>query len=335
MGAVICTLFSAVLLRTSVTLLDVDHITNVGSVTFNDVFTIPPVGIQTRLTHICSVTIWIALTIVTVFLGVQMNSLGGDTSVRKNLTLLSMLGYIFCILCTVAYEVWMFAYIFTTYAISCAFGIQLVLFVPFWALICHSIHQMVFLMHLKGCPRRYSERFLVHIYLSGFFNLIMLIHLFCMAVTAIYRFGGIFDLSTEKYVIIPLGFVELLYRCYAVRRYYLLWTIHKNQPVSVISQYTGESNIEQESHGNTYTQNNEPDMIVPRTNLKDYVTADTTSNTHLVNDNRPTSSITTEESKSILEYAVLPEQCSNLFPTVITIAGKRPKINVLIIRSLN
>ena len=131
MGAVNCALFAAVLLRTSVTLLDVDHITNVSSVTFNDAFTIPSVGIQTRLKHICSVTIWIAVTIVTVFLGGQMNSLGGDTSARRNITLLSMLGYIFCILCTVAYEVWMFAYIFTTYAISCAFGIQLVYLSPF------------------------------------------------------------------------------------------------------------------------------------------------------------------------------------------------------------
>ena len=126
----------------------------------------------------------------------------------------------------------MFSYIFVSYAASCAFVIQLLMVFPFCALITHSIYQVIFLMQYtrkEVFPRNESlEQFLFHLYISGVFNFIMSVHLMCMAITALST-GGIFkSWSTEKYVIVPLGFVELVYRGYALYCYYELYTIHKS-----------------------------------------------------------------------------------------------------------
>ena len=68
-----------------------------------------------------------------------------------------------------------------------------------------------------------------------------------MAITAVF-IGGIFDSwSTEKYVIAPLGCVELSYRAYALYRNYTLYIIHKPISDPVKSRHVGESVVEMES----------------------------------------------------------------------------------------
>ena len=67
-----------------------------------------------------------------------------------------------------------------------------------------------------------------------------------MAITTGF-IGGIFDSwSAEKYVIVPLGLVELFYRAYALYCYYTLYIIHKPISGPVKSRHVGENVVETE-----------------------------------------------------------------------------------------
>ena len=228
----------AILLRTVVTLLNVDYkmcfyIDDdyvISSTLLNpdeEVKILSPVHI--RMTHICSFTIWVSGSLIPLSLFFKMKSYMKNIVALRNLSVLGNILSFIIIVFVVCYEVWMFKYIFVSYAASCAFVIQLVMIFPFYALITHSVHQVMFLIQYtrkEVFPRNESlEQFLLF---SGFFNFIMFVHLICMAITVVFTGGISRSWSAEKYVIVPLGFVELLYRGYALYCYYGLYTIHKS-----------------------------------------------------------------------------------------------------------
>ena len=229
---------------TSVTLLNPgNEVNEVNSPSFMHIAT-------TRVTHISSVFIWISGSLITLSLFFEMKSYIKNTVVLRNLSMLGIILYFNITVLVVCYEVWMFNYIFVSYAVSCPFVIGIVMVMPFCAVITHSIHQVMFLMHCpraEVCPRNVPiEQFLFHLYISGFFNFIMFIHLICMAITAVF-IGGISDSwSTEKYVIAPLGFAELLYRGYALYCYYKLYTVHKPLSDLVKSRHGDKNTVETE-----------------------------------------------------------------------------------------
>ena len=254
--------FSMVLLRTVVTVLKIDYkvsidinddyLTSVTLLNPGDETQLPSFIhiVTTRVTHICSFIIWISGSLIPISLFFEMKSYMKNIVALRNATILSLLGNILSFIITifvVCYEVWMFSYIFVSYAASCAFVIRFVMIIPFCAVITHSIHQVIFLMQYtrkEVCPRNESlEQFLFHLYISGFFNFIMFIHLICMAITALATGGISKSWSAEKYVIVPLGFVELVYRGYALYCYYRLYTIHKSISDPVESIHIGENGV--------------------------------------------------------------------------------------------
>ena len=255
----------AVLLRTVVTLFTIDYKVsfdinndyNISVILLNpgEEVDIPsPVYFRTRVTHICSFIIWISGSLIPLSLLVAMRSYMKNIVTLRNVTILSMLGNVLSFIVTVfvvCYEVWMFSYIFVSYALSCAFIIRLVMVMPFFTVISHSIYQAMFLMQYartEVCPRNVPlEQFLFHLYISGFFNFIMFVHLICMAITAVFIGGISKDWSAEKYVIVPLGCVELLYRAYAFYCYYTLYIIHKPISDPVKSRHVGENVVETET----------------------------------------------------------------------------------------
>ena len=255
-----------VLLRTVVTVLKVDYevsidinyeyLISVTLLNLGDETQLPSFMhiVTTQVTHICSFIIWISGSLIPISLVFEMKSYMKNIVALRNATILSVLGNILSFIITifvVCYEIWMFSYIFVSYAASCAFVIRFVMIIPFCAVITHSIHQVIFLMQYtrkEVCPRNESlEQFLFHLYISGFFNFIMFVHLICMAITALFTGGISKSWSAEKYVIVPLGFVELVYRGYALYCYYRLYTIHKSISDPVESIHIGENAVEIET----------------------------------------------------------------------------------------
>lgn len=216
-------LFLAVIIRASLTVGGADYY---DSVSFG--------SLQIRLTHVCSVLIWCLVTIICRTLGYQMNALESYTSSEGNaIQICYLLLFGILMVSIVCYEVWMFAYIFQLYVTSLTFYVQLFILMPFFALITHSVHQMLFLTYSRNCsPRKDSENVSLHIIISWIFNCIMLCHLISMGTTAFFSHGGIFNgnhmHSAEMYVILPLGVVEFGFRIFALMRYFKLWTIYKH-----------------------------------------------------------------------------------------------------------
>ena len=227
------------LLRTVVTFLNVDYKMSIDIITLNpgnEVNISSPIHITTRVTHIYSFIIWILGSLIAHSLFIEMKSYMKITVALIDVTILSMLDnnlFLTVTIFAVCYEVWMFNYIFDSYAASCAVVIQLIMVMSFIAEIAHSIYQVMFLMQYAGkkvCPRARNvplEQYLSHLYNNGFFNFIMFVHLIFMTVTAVFTEGVSKNRIIEKYVIVLLGVAELLYRGYAVYNYCRLYTVHK------------------------------------------------------------------------------------------------------------
>ena len=239
--AILGCIFSTILLRATL------------SIFFVDVNVHHKISIQRELIHnfvmllwlICNIIIWILM------IPIFFSFLKRETPIRKA-SLLSVIGYIFsffCILDCMTNEALIFASIFVPHMIRI---IQLVaVTMRFCALVTQSVYQMVFLMELNAYRNKHSNTFLLRVYLSGNFNIIILIY---MVVTAIYGFGDIFENwnTAISYIIYPLvlGLVELLYRSYAIWCYYLFHL--RDRTVSLSSEHISESVMEQKSYERTY-----------------------------------------------------------------------------------
>ena len=172
-----------------------------------------------------------------------------ETPIRKA-SPLSVIGFIFSFFCILDYmtnEALIFASIFVPHIITIIQPV--VVTMRCCCLVTQSIYQMVFLMELNTYRKRYSNTFLLRVYLSSNFNILILIF---MVVTAIYSLGDIFEnrSTAMSYIIYPLvlGLVELLYRGYAVGCYYLFHC--RDHAASLTSGHISESLMEQK--GRTY-----------------------------------------------------------------------------------
>ena len=221
------------------TVFKVDYRVNIDIVTLlnpDDEVNTSSIYVRTRVTHICSFIIWILGSWTTYSLFIEMKSYMKITVALINVTILSVFGNISSFIVTifvVQYEAWMISYIFVSYAASCAFVIQLVMFMSFCVEIIHSIYQVMFLQYTRKevCPRNESlEQFLFHLYNNGIFNFIMFIRVICMAISTVSTEGISNSWSADKYVIVLFGVVELLYRGYALYYYSRLYIVLKYMP---------------------------------------------------------------------------------------------------------
>ena len=180
----------------------------------------------TTSSEFACVGIWITVTYITCSLSLRIiiTGLGRSAfnSFHKILSLLSIMSY----------EIWMFAYIYNTYYVREFDPIfKVIIFFPLLTLLVHSIFQ-TFLPYNKRVVDLNDEESMkdlkYYIYTSIFFNFIMIIHVFCMAITAWCT--GLPQEDNPMYVIhvIILGVAEVANRIYVIYKYKRLLEIHRS-----------------------------------------------------------------------------------------------------------
>lgn len=190
---------------------------------------------------ICCVVIWTTMGILTWNLAVEIEQI--KARMIKDILQLNVIIMV-CIL--VSYEVGMFYFIYNVYAFVFNVLLQLTLFIPYVTLLSHSLHQIYFFAYCKPVRPINNERLSFHIVVSVLFNLVMIFHLFCMAMTCHYTIG-----ITVPAVL--FGVTELLYRIWVICKYIDLYRNPnssflppddgQNPPASETEDHSGPSSL--------------------------------------------------------------------------------------------
>ena len=149
------------------------------------------------------------------------------------------------ILLVVGYEVCMFIYIYISYAITCPFGIQLFLIMPFLSMLSHTVHEILFLVNLKTYSHKMSSEFQYHVYLSAAYNGTMLVHVICMGLTAL-RSMDVGNINSEALIFTLLALIEFGYRIMALICYIKVY-IQASRDEAKVAQYRGDSDVKLEN----------------------------------------------------------------------------------------
>ena len=179
-----------------------------------------------------SFSIWMVLFLIASYLSKGIEQIRSSSqfdnqssSLKKILSTRSMLISLvtFVVVC---YELWMLAYIYKLYVVGCAVDVQLAYSLPTFALIVNTLHQPYLLVYTGQCTNDVNKctTFRRVIVVGACFNGILALHVLCMGITGYCTSTSI---SSEKYIVIALGTVELFYRIWATFRYIKLWKIHK------------------------------------------------------------------------------------------------------------
>jgi hypothetical protein len=123
----------------------------------------------------------------------------------------------------ILYEFWMCAYIYETYASGDDLMVQLVIFLPTSSLIVNSLHQYVMFADQPPFDVFHVQQssFLFMTITGLAFNIVMIIHLLCMAYSNLFN-AGVFGAKYEKPAVMILGLAELYFRVWMVWRYFKL-----------------------------------------------------------------------------------------------------------------
>ena len=211
-------------------------------------------NISTKPTHVTSFVIWLSVTMTCNSLGYDMNTFETIPPISYLLGNISLyiLAIIVMILLVVGYEVCMFIYIYISYAVTCSFGIQLFLILPFLSMLSHTVHEILFLMNLKSYAHRSSSKFRYHIYLSAGYNGTMLVHVIYMGLTALHNMDA-GDINLETFILILLGLIECGYRIIALICYIKV-CIQAFRNEAKVAQYYGDPDVEAESRSSNRGQ---------------------------------------------------------------------------------
>ena len=232
-------LFSSILVRTLATVFSVIDITiNVSSIYYVLYYVLEHIlgfdlGFDegeniTKPSHICCVGVWLSVTFITCCLVREIIKNGLLRTVYHKLSVCSF-GSVLKVGSLLAmifhYEIWMFSYIYNIYVTTFDWPFKLIMICPFFTLLLHTSLQMVFLsygecIHDKA---RYSYFVKYYIITSLFFNITMVIHVFCMGITSYFR--GFQESDDVPYIIL-LAAVEVYYRCYAMKEHLNLYSVH-------------------------------------------------------------------------------------------------------------
>ena len=232
-------LFSSILVRTLATVFSVIDITiNVSSIYYVLYYVLEHIlgfdlGFDegeniTKPSHICCVGVWLSVTFITCCLVREIIKNGLLRTVYHKLSVCSF-GSVLKVGSLLAmifhYEIWMFSYIYNIYVTTFDWPFKLIMICPFFTLLLHTSLQMVFLsygecIHDKA---RYSYFVKYYIITSLFFNVTMVIHVFCMGITSYFR--GFQESDDVPYIIL-LAAVAVYYRCYAMKEHLNLYSVH-------------------------------------------------------------------------------------------------------------
>lgn len=228
-------LFSSILVRTLATIFSVIDITiNVSSIYYVLEHILGfDLGFDegeniTKPSHIFCVGVWLSVTFISCCLVREIIKNGLLRMVYHKLCVCSFdsvfkVGSLLAVI--FHYEIWMFSYIYNIYVTTFDWPFKLIIICPFFTLLLHTSLQMVFLsygecIHDKA---RYSYFVKYYIIASLFFNITMVVHVFCMGITGYFR--G-FQESDDVLYIILLAAVEVYYRCYAMKEHLNLYSVH-------------------------------------------------------------------------------------------------------------
>ena len=119
------------------------------------------------------------------------------------------------------YEVWMFLYIYYTYVTTFHWLFKLIIICPFFTLLLHTSLQMVSLSYGES---KHDKTRKTYFGASLFFNIIMVVHVFCMAITSYFR--GFQEIDNVPLIgLIFIAAAEVCHRCYTIREYYYLYLV--------------------------------------------------------------------------------------------------------------
>ena len=184
---------------------------------------------EIKFKDVACVAIWILVTSISTLLVWDIVRKGLDRSAFKGFhRILSLLSII-------SYEIWMFTYLYHTYATNLDWHFERIILLPLVTLIAHSVLQNFLSYDEYVLPdnEQGMRDFVYYIVTSMGFNGIMLVHVLFMFVTALST-----GISNEKYIVnvIFLGISEMMYRAYVMKNHfkqlknqYIPHTMHMQQ----------------------------------------------------------------------------------------------------------
>ena len=183
---------------------------------------------EIKSSDVACVVIWISVTFISGSLVKDIITKGLGRSAFKDFhKILSLLSII-------SYEVWMFGYIYQTYATNFDWNFKIIIFLPLLALLFHSIFQTFLSYNEYVLPNNEQEmkKLVYYIVTSMGFNGIMTLHVVCMFITALST--GISKEENFMYTInvLFLGLGEMMNHAYVMynhfkklKNHYLPYTI--------------------------------------------------------------------------------------------------------------
>ena len=183
-------------------------------------------GVTTRPSHICCLAIWCCVTFISCYLIWEIISNG---SVKRIFSTFRDLRLILSVISVHAYEIWMFTYIYNTYVVEFEYFLQLLILFPLFTLLALSFVQISWPLQLSLQPgdRTHIKNVFDYARTSLAFNLIMTVHVVCMALTS-YLVPG--KEVAYWHVMVLLGIAEVLYRLYIIRNDYILVSMYCQLP---------------------------------------------------------------------------------------------------------
>ena len=181
----------------------------------------------TKPSHICCVGVWLSVTFIACCLIIEiiMNDLLRMVYHKLSVCSFGSVLKVGILLATILhYEVWMFSYIYYTYVTTFDWLFKLIIICPFFTLLLHTSLQMVSLSYGE-C--KHDETRKTYFGASLFFNIIMVVHVFCMAITSYFRDFQEID-NVPLIGLIFIAAVEVCYRCYAIKEYYYLYLVQQH-----------------------------------------------------------------------------------------------------------
>ena len=203
---------------------------------------------EIKSSDVACVIIWISMTFISM-------SLIWDI-ITKGLSRSAFKGFhkIISLLSIISYEIWMFDYIYNTYVTNFDWSFTIIIFLPLVTLLVHSIFQNFLSYDEYALPRNeVKTRDLVcYIVASLGFNGIMIVHVFCMFVTALST--GISNENSPIYIVNVafLGIIETMNRAYVMKNHFEQ-LINQYIPYKMYMKTAVEHHM-QEMRNNVHTQ---------------------------------------------------------------------------------
>ena len=184
---------------------------------------------------VACVVIWILVTLIS-------TSLVWDIRKRLVQSVFKDFYKILSLLSIILYEVWMFGYIYSTYATNFDWSFKIIILLPLVTLLVHSIFQTFLSYDDYASPKNKEETedLLNYIVVSLGFNGIMTLHVICMFITALSTGTSKEENLMCNINVFFLGLGEMMNRVYIMKNHIKLFKNHCI-PHTIYERATAES----------------------------------------------------------------------------------------------